>query len=59
MSFGDYLGFYRFPHDTFASTYRKQFDLIIRFEDLQGGFSRFIELIGAEEIRPFPTEKRH
>jgi hypothetical protein len=46
---------YRFPYDNWASLNHSEFDFIIRFENLQEDFSRALELIGIEQVRPLPV----
>jgi hypothetical protein len=58
-TFSEYLHkFHRLPFDLWTSTYHDQFDLIIRFDELQAGFEQAIDLIGAELVRPLPAKNR-
>ncbi len=55
-SFSDFLHkFHRWPFDLWTSTYHRQFDVIIRFEDIQAGFAEAIDMIGADLVRPLPV----
>ena len=61
---GYFKKFYKFPYDNWSSLDHKNFDYIIRFENLQQDFQRVLELIGLEQKRPLsiinPTrEKKH
>lgn len=55
--------FYRFPYDNPSRLSHKDFDFIIRFENLQDDFSKVLKLIGIEQKRALPlvnktSEKR-
>jgi hypothetical protein len=55
-TFSDFLhNCYRLPFDMWTNTYHRQFDVIIRFENLQEEFGRAIDRIGAELVRPLPV----
>lgn len=47
--------FYRLPYDNWSSLSHGEFDFIIRFESLQEGFAKALELIGLEQKRPLPV----
>lgn len=46
--------FYKIPYNTWSDLSHKQFDFVIRFENLQADFARALELIGVEQKRPLP-----
>lgn len=46
--------FYRLPYDNWSSLSHEEFDFVIRFESLQGGFAKALELIGLEQRMPLP-----
>jgi hypothetical protein len=46
---------YRFPYDNWASLNHKDFDYIIRFENLSDDFSGLLEKMGIEQVRPLPV----
>jgi len=46
--------FYKIPYNTWSDLSHKQFDFVIRFENLQNDFARALELIGIEQKRPLP-----
>jgi hypothetical protein len=46
---------YRVPYNNWASMSHRDFDFIIRFENLQEDFARALALIGIEQVRPIPT----
>jgi hypothetical protein len=46
--------FYKIPYNTWSDLSHKQFDFVIRFENLQADFARALELIGIEQKRPLP-----
>ena len=45
---------YRFPYDNWASLNHRDFNFVIRFENLQEDFAQALELIGLEQVRPLP-----
>ncbi|MFC2023138.1 sulfotransferase family 2 domain-containing protein [Chloroflexota bacterium] len=49
---------YRFPHSDWSSLSHRDFDFVIRYENLQEDFGRAIELLGMEIKRPLPRENR-
>jgi hypothetical protein len=49
------IKFHRMPYDNWSSLAHHTFDHIIRFEELQEGFSRVLELLGIEQKRPLPA----
>lgn len=59
---GDYSKYlrryYRLPYDTWSNSEHRTFDHIIRFEDIQGGFAKFIEMIGADLVRELPSKNK-
>lgn len=46
--------FYRRPFDNDTIIRHRQMDQIVRFEHLQEDFSRALELLGLEQVRPLP-----
>ena len=44
--------FYRKPYDDWSNLAHKKFDFIIRFENLQGDFSKVLDLLGIKLVRP-------
>jgi hypothetical protein len=46
--------FYRFPYSDWSIVSHKQFESIIRFENLQADFARTLDMIGASIVRPLP-----
>ena len=53
--FASYLRrFYRRPYDNDTIIYHQHMDLVIRFEDLQAGFSQALERLGLAQVRPLP-----
>ena len=59
---GDYSKYlrryYRMPYDNWANSEHRNFDLIIRFEDIQGGLSKFAEMIGVDLVRELPVKNK-
>ena len=56
--------FYKFPYDNWSNLSHKEFDFVIRFENLQDDFAKVLELLGIEQKRPLPlvnktAEKDH
>jgi hypothetical protein len=49
-----FMRVYRIPYSNWSSLSHKKLDYVIRFEDLQTGFSRVLNLLGLEQIRPLP-----
>lgn len=59
ISFSDYFrDFYKWPYDNWASVCHDQCDFIIRFESLQEDYSRVLEKLGIEQVRPLPRKGR-
>ena len=50
--------FYIFPYDDMSCLSHKQFDFIIRFENIQHDFSELLELLGLQQIRQLPVVNR-
>jgi hypothetical protein len=46
--------FYKVPYNTWSDLSHKQFDYVIRFENLQEDFATALALIGIEQARPLP-----
>lgn len=46
--------FYKLPYDNWSSLAHKEFDFVIRFENLQDDFAEVLELLGIEQKRPLP-----
>jgi hypothetical protein len=53
-----FLRYYRLPYNNWASLSHKEFDFIIRFENLAGDFDKALRLIGIEPVRPLPQVNR-
>jgi hypothetical protein len=56
--------FYKFPYDNWSCLAHKQFDYVIRFENLQSDFQTVLGKIGLEQKRPLPVvnatnQKKH
>lgn len=49
-----FLRWYVVPYNTWASLSHKEFDYVVKFEQLQQDFARVLELIGIEPQRPLP-----
>jgi hypothetical protein len=47
--------FYKIPYNTWSDLSHKQFDYVIRFENLQNDFASVLALIGIEPQRPLPA----
>jgi hypothetical protein len=47
--------FYQLPYDNWSSLAHHKFDYVIRFERVQEGFSRILELLGVEQKRAIPA----
>lgn len=47
--------FYRFPYDSWGSPSPQEFDFVIRYENLQAGFARVLELLEIRPERPLPV----
>jgi hypothetical protein len=47
--------FYRLPYNDWSSMSHRKFDFLIRYEHLQDDFSRLLELLGIEQVRPLPV----
>lgn len=55
-NFRDYLfKFYRIPYDSWGSPRPKNFDFVIRYENLQADFAHLLSLLNIEQIRPLPV----
>jgi hypothetical protein len=50
--------FYRIPYNTWSAMSHRDFNYVIRFENLQADFTRVLELIGLEQKRPLPQVNR-
>lgn len=46
--------YYKLPYDNSSCLAHHQFDYVIRFENLQAGFSEALKLLGLEQKRPLP-----
>lgn len=46
--------YYKFPYDNWSCLAHKQFDFVIRFENLQNDFLQVLQLIGIEPKRDLP-----
>jgi hypothetical protein len=56
-SFSSFLRrFYRLPYDNWSRLAHRRFDLVLRFENLQEGFSKMLEIVGAEQVRELPQK---
>lgn len=53
-----FLRYYNWPYDNWSTLSHKSFDYVIRFEDLQRGFTEVLRMIGAEQERPLPARNR-
>lgn len=49
-----FLRYYVVPYNTWASLSHKEFDFVIKFEQIQEDFAKVLELIGIEPKRPLP-----
>ncbi len=49
-----FLRFYRIPYNSWASLNHKEFDFVIRFENLADDFAEVLRLVGIEPKRPLP-----
>ena len=55
MTFADYFKrFYKLPYDNWSSLSHKDFDYVVRFENLEEGFAHVLALLGIEQVRPLP-----
>jgi hypothetical protein len=50
-----FMTFYRIPYNSWANLHHKEFDFIIRFENLADDFAQALDMIGIEAKRPLPT----
>lgn len=50
-----FLMVYRFPFNTWACLDHKNFDYVMRFENLQDDFADVLAKIGLEQVRPLPV----
>ena len=50
-----FMKFYKVPYNHWSSLSHREFDYVIRFENLQAGFAEALKLIGIEQIRPLPS----
>lgn len=56
LSFEEFfLKFYVFPYNNWASSARKHYDYIIRFENISQDFAKVISLLGLDLARPLPA----
>lgn len=46
--------FYRLPYDSWGCPSPDDYDFVIRYENLQKDFSKFLDLLGISQIRPLP-----
>jgi hypothetical protein len=53
-----FMKYYRLPYNNWASLSHKEFDFIIRFENLVDDFAKALHLIGIEPVRPLPVINR-
>jgi hypothetical protein len=54
-SFEEYLWkFYKLPYVNWTVLDHKNFDFVIRYENLQGDFSTALQMLGIEQVRPLP-----
>ncbi|MBA3688940.1 MAG: sulfotransferase family 2 domain-containing protein [Chloroflexi bacterium] len=53
-----FLRYYIFPYDTWASLSHKNFDFVMRFENLVADFEQALHLIGLEPQRSLPVANR-
>ena len=64
-SFADYFKrFYRFPYSNWSTISHRDFDCVIRFENLADDFVMALRLMGIQPVRPLPVvnktmEKKH
>lgn len=47
--------YYKVPYDNWSCLAHKQFDFVMRYENVQDDFSKAIQLIGIEQKRPLPV----
>ena len=50
--------FYRYPYDNWSMLAHHEFDLVIRFEELQSGFSAALRRIGVSQVRALPISNQ-
>ena len=50
-----FIKFYKIPYNNWSSLSHREFDYVIRFDNLQDDFAKTLELIGIEQIRPLPS----
>jgi hypothetical protein len=53
-----FLLFYRLPYNNWTSLMHKKFDYVLRFEMLQEDFSRVLQMLGIEQVRPLPVANK-
>lgn len=53
-----FLKFYKIPYNNWSSLAHKDFDFVIRFEDLAADFAKVINLLGLELKRPLPAKNK-
>ena len=53
-----FMKYYKIPYNNWASLSHKEFDFIIRFENLAHDFAKALKLIGIEAVRPLPVVNR-
>jgi hypothetical protein len=46
---------YLFPYDNWSSLNHKEFDFVIRFENLAEDFATLLSMLGIEQVRPLPV----
>jgi hypothetical protein len=47
--------FYKIPYNNWSDMAHREFDFVIRFENLQADFTKVLQLIGVEPKRPLPV----
>lgn len=50
--------FYKIPYNDWSCMSHRDFDFVIRFENLQEDFARVLRMIGIEQVRPLPVVNR-
>lgn len=59
MDFATYFKrFHKIPYSNWSILSHKQFDFVIRFENLEKDFATVLELLGVEQKRPLPLVNR-
>jgi hypothetical protein len=58
-SFSQYLHrYYRWPYGDIIDVASDRYNVVIRFEDLQAGFSEVLSKLGIDQVRPIPVTNR-